>query len=159
MLPSAAWGGIFHVQPTGATGFTQPYRRPTGGGRWWRWAIGCGRGFRVIPRAVKPPSPLEDVIERQGPILLNYATAVELIELPGVGTKTAALIVDFRGKHGPFERVEQLLQIKGIGLRTLKNCVPCSKLSRKRYSALAGGVGHCSDSAKNALLGSMSAGG
>jgi len=51
-----------------------------------------------------------------------------LIELPGVGTKTAALIVDFRGKHGPFERVGQLLQIKGIGLRTLEKLRPLLKI-------------------------------
>ena len=110
MLPSAAWGGIFHVQPTGATGFAQPYRRPTGGVD--------GGGGRLV--AV--------VIERQGPISLNSTTAVELIELPGVGIKTAALIVDFREKHGPFERVEQLLQIKGIGHRTLKKLRPLLKI-------------------------------
>jgi competence ComEA-like helix-hairpin-helix protein len=84
--------------------------------------------FRVIPRAVEPPPPLEVGIERQGPISLNSTTAVELIELPGVGIKTAALIVDFRGKHGPFERVEQLLQIKGIGLRTLEKLRPLLKI-------------------------------
>jgi competence ComEA-like helix-hairpin-helix protein len=126
MLPSAAWGGIFHVQPTGATGFAQPYRRPTRGVDGLRSAV--SEDFRVIPRAVEPPPPLEVGIERQGPISLNSTTAVELIELPGVGIKTAALIVDFRGKHGPFERVEQLLQIKGIGLRTLKKLRPLLKI-------------------------------
>jgi len=74
-------------------------------GDWLRPAV--SENFHVIPRAVEPPPPLEVTIERQGPISLNSATAVELIELPGVGTKTAALIVDFRGKRGPFERVEQ----------------------------------------------------
>ena len=74
-------------------------------GDWLRPVV--SENFRVKPRAVEPPPPLEVTIERQGPILLNSATAVELIELPGVGTKTAALIVDFRGKRGPFERVEQ----------------------------------------------------
>jgi competence protein ComEA len=95
-------------------------------GDWLRPAV--SEDFRVIPRAVEPPPPLEVAIERQGPISLNFATAVELIELPGVGTKTAALIVDFRGKHGPFERVEQLLQIKGIGLRTLEKLRPLLKI-------------------------------
>ena len=70
-------------------------------------------------------SALEVAIERQGPISLNCATAVEL---HGVGTKTSALIVDFRGKHGPFERVGQLLQIKGIGLRTLEKLRPLLKI-------------------------------
>lgn len=95
-------------------------------GDWLRPAV--SENFRVIPRAVEPPPPLEVTIERQGPISLNSATAVELIELPGVGTKTAALIVDFRGKHGPFERVGQLLQIKGIGLRTLEKLRPLLKI-------------------------------
>ena len=131
MLPSAAWGGIFHVQPTGATGFAQPYRRPTrgvdGGGGRLVAAGGLGR-FSRYTACGRTAVAARGRNWRQGPISLNFATAVELIELPGVGTKTAALIVNFRGKHGPFERVEQLLQIKGIGLRTLEKLRPLLKI-------------------------------
>ena len=59
-------------------------------GDWYRPAT--LEEFRVIPRAVEPPPMLELVEEEQGPILLNSATAAELVALPAVGPKTAARI-------------------------------------------------------------------
>ena len=95
-------------------------------GDWFRPAI--MEDFSVIPRAVTPPSPLEIAERRQGPILLNSATAAELVELPSVGPKTAQSIVAFRRENGSFERLEQLLEIRGIGLRTLEKLRPLLKI-------------------------------
>lgn len=50
-----------------------------------------------------------------GPIDLNRATADELDALPGVGPATAAAIVAYREQHGPFGRVDDLAQVRGIG--------------------------------------------
>ena len=47
-------------------------------------------------------------------INLNTATIAELESLPGVGANTAKSIIDFRKHSGPFQRVEDLLAIKGI---------------------------------------------
>ena len=41
---------------------------------------------------------------------LNTASAVELEGLPGIGAKTAALIVEFRQKNGPFKKIEEILE-------------------------------------------------
>lgn len=46
---------------------------------------------------------------------INSATATELDSLPGVGPSTAAAIVAYRTAHGPFETVEGLLAVRGIG--------------------------------------------
>lgn len=46
---------------------------------------------------------------------LNAATAEQLDALPGVGPATASAIVDYRTKNGPFTRVEDLLDVRGIG--------------------------------------------
>lgn len=46
---------------------------------------------------------------------LNYCTVDDLQTLPGIGKKTAKLIVSYRKTHGNFARVEDLLLIKGIG--------------------------------------------
>lgn len=47
-------------------------------------------------------------------ININTATADELEKLPHIGRKTAEMIVQFRGENGPFRRVEQIMQIRGI---------------------------------------------
>ncbi|MYA78622.1 MAG: helix-hairpin-helix domain-containing protein [Gemmatimonadetes bacterium] len=46
---------------------------------------------------------------------VNTAPASELQKLPGIGPKLAEAIIDYRTRSGPFERVEQLLEVKGIG--------------------------------------------
>lgn len=48
-------------------------------------------------------------------ISLNQATEAELEELPGVGPVLAERIVSHRDIHGPFQAVEDLLQVPGIG--------------------------------------------
>jgi len=49
------------------------------------------------------------------PVNINTANAAELDALPGVGAKTAALIVEYRQKNGPFTKVEDLMNVRGIG--------------------------------------------
>lgn len=48
---------------------------------------------------------------------INSASEEELDSLPGVGAKTAALIVEYRRQHGRFERKEDLLSVRGIGAK------------------------------------------
>ena len=46
---------------------------------------------------------------------INTASVAELDALPGIGAKTAALIVEYRTKNGPFKKVEELMNVRGIG--------------------------------------------
>ncbi len=46
---------------------------------------------------------------------LNVATEQQLDTLPGVGPNTARAILAYRMQHGPFSRIEDLLNVRGIG--------------------------------------------
>jgi competence protein ComEA len=46
---------------------------------------------------------------------LNRAEPWLLEALPGIGEGRAHAIVDYRNENGPFKRIEDLLQVKGIG--------------------------------------------
>ncbi len=53
------------------------------------------------------------------PVELNTATARDLERLPGLGPELARRIVAFREERGPFRRLEDLAQVKGIGPQKL----------------------------------------
>jgi competence protein ComEA len=55
---------------------------------------------------------------------INTATAAELQELPGVGAKTAARIVDYRTKKGPFRKIEELMNVQGVGEKSFLKLRP-----------------------------------
>ena len=52
---------------------------------------------------------------------INQATAIEIAEvLVGIGLSKASLIVTHRKTNGPFKTMDQLLDVKGIGPKTLE---------------------------------------
>lgn len=55
------------------------------------------------------------------PVDINEASAEALAEaISGVGLKKAEAIVTYRDQHGPFSSVEELIQVQGIGERTVE---------------------------------------
>jgi|YelNatPaOPRAMG01_1025707.scaffolds.fasta_scaffold00925_12 competence protein ComEA len=65
--------------------------------------------------SVKKSLPSEKSID------LNKAGINELTKLPGIGTKTAEKIIEFRKTYGNFTNLEALLKVKGIGNSKLTN--------------------------------------
>lgn len=59
-----------------------------------------------------------------GRVALNRAGRAELESLPGVGPVLAERILDHRRRHGRFERVEDLLEVPGIGPARLDDVRP-----------------------------------
>jgi competence protein ComEA len=55
---------------------------------------------------------------------INTATAEQLDSLPGVGPVTAQKILEWRGAHGAFSSVDELLEVDGIGEKTLADLAP-----------------------------------
>ena len=54
------------------------------------------------------------------PVDVNTADVDELDTLYGIGPALAQRIIDYREEHGPFNSLEELLEVKGIGEATLE---------------------------------------
>lgn len=53
---------------------------------------------------------------------VNTATAEQLAEtLVGVGTSKAEAIVAYREENGPFRHIDELVNVRGIGMATVDN--------------------------------------
>lgn len=79
------------------------------------------------------------------PVFLNYASAEELLRLPGAGPKRAGAIVALRQRMGRFQRVEDLLRVKGIGRATLRKWRPLIRLDMPAKPAGDAGTSETAD--------------
>ena len=61
------------------------------------------------------PAPPQSAFVSDVLVDLNTAQLDDLTGLPGIGEAKAQAILDYRREHGPFRRVEDIMQIKGIG--------------------------------------------
>jgi len=64
-------------------------------------------------------------------INLNSATVEQLETLPGIGRKTAERIIEVRTKNGGFKRIEDLMNIKGIGEKSFLKIKPLIVVTAK----------------------------
>jgi competence ComEA-like helix-hairpin-helix protein len=60
-------------------------------------------------------------IPEENSINLNTAGIDELTNLPGIGLATAEKIIELRMKRGGFKKLQELLDVKGIGEKKLSN--------------------------------------
>jgi len=54
----------------------------------------------------------------------NQTAAADLEAIPGIGPVLASRIVAFREEHGPFRKLENLLEVKGLGPKILEKIRP-----------------------------------
>jgi competence protein ComEA len=67
-----------------------------------------GDAAPLPPRADGTPSASEQ-------ININTASVEELDKLPGIGPSIAKAIIDYRTTNGPFKKIEDINEVKGIG--------------------------------------------
>lgn len=60
----------------------------------------------------------------KGVVNINTASAEQLQLLPRVGPALAERIIEFRDANGPFQRVDELVAVRGIGEKSLEKLRP-----------------------------------
>lgn len=55
---------------------------------------------------------------------LNTATSEQLQKLSGIGPRTAARILEYRQKNGGFKKIEELMNVRGIGEKSFLRIKP-----------------------------------
>jgi comEA protein len=76
------------------------------------------------PRAARPARAAKVRATPAAPVNLNSATAAQLQTLPGVGASAAQRVLEYRQKNGPFKKIEELMNVKGIGEKSFLKLKP-----------------------------------
>ena len=81
--------------------------------------------FCAAAHAVAAPLPQSTSGDASAPatanaerVELNTADRAALESLPGVGPRTAERIIEYRDDNGGFKKIEDLMNVRGIGERT-----------------------------------------
>ena len=78
--------------------------------------------MRIIQSILVVLTMLISVPSFAGPVDINNADASTLAgAITGVGESRAAAIVEYRNTNGPFKSVDELSNVKGVGMKTIEN--------------------------------------
>ena len=95
---------------------------------WFAGELRRDESYTVTSDALFPadatPAPPQSTFVSDVLVDLNTAQLDDLTGLPGIGEAKAQAILDYRREHGPFRRVEDIMQIKGIGEGILQQLEP-----------------------------------
>jgi competence protein ComEA len=69
-------------------------------------------------------SPSTAKASTSAPVNLNTATVAQLENLPGIGKSTAERILEYRQKSGGFKKIEDLMNVRGIGEKSFLKLKP-----------------------------------
>lgn len=96
--------------------------------------FGIFLGRNIPNRYIQPSQHMKAVTETsgeaktdksdEGPLDLNAATKMQLMELPGIGEVLAQRILDYKDAHGDFSSIEDLMNVEGIGEKKIEEMRP-----------------------------------
>ena len=86
----------------------------------------------------KAAKPAASSAAPSSPVNLNTATQQQLESLPGIGPRAAERILEYRQKNGSFKKIEELMNVKGIGEKSFLKLKPLITVSGGKAGAGAG---------------------
>jgi competence protein ComEA len=87
----------------------------------------------TVPAAhAQETAPAAAQARASAPLNINTATAEQFEALPGLGAKTAARIVEYRQKNGGFKKLEDLMNVRGIGEKNFLRLKPLLTIGAPR---------------------------
>ena len=89
----------------------------------------------ALAATLQSQSPPPAATPSKPAINLNTATVDQLETLPGIGRKTAERILEYRTKSGSFKRIEELMNVKGIGEKSFLKLKPLIVVTPKTDKA------------------------
>ena len=89
----------------------------------WKWGFPKGK-VRVEYPVYYESETSATTVAFVGTVNLNTATVEELMQIEGIGEKTAQSIIEYRERIGKYTFLEQLLDVAGIGEKKLNAWKP-----------------------------------
>ncbi|MFX3674445.1 MAG: helix-hairpin-helix domain-containing protein [Paenisporosarcina sp.] len=74
-----------------------------------------------IPPVVEGSFPTKNTSKESSLVNINTAEETELMSLPGIGPSKAKAIISYREDKGPFNSIEDMKNVTGIGDRTFES--------------------------------------
>src|SRR6476661_3949 len=86
----------------------------------------------VLPAAAQKAPAKAAAVTSASPVNLNTATQSQLEALPGIGAKAAERILEYRQKNGGFKKIEDLMNVRGVGEKSFLKLKPLISVAPPR---------------------------
>jgi len=73
-----------------------------------------------VPNENEQVQEVAAIAKGEGKVQINAASKEQLEKITGIGSRKAESILKYREEHGPFQKIEDLLEIDGIGAKSLE---------------------------------------
>jgi competence protein ComEA len=86
----------------------------------------------------KAPAASKARATASAPVNLNAASTAQLQTLPGIGSSTAQRILEYRQKNGAFKKIEELMNVRGIGEKSFLKLKPLITVAAEKGDRAGG---------------------